>query len=136
MRCVLVPFSDLASGERAVARLVSQRRRTRLTVELLAIVDPLTSGKVEVFVSRERAKAQSRVAAEGWLRTLEAKLDAGGIAHRSSIAFGKLRDILKREGARRDVDEVLLGTSEHDVLRAFRRRRVAQAMARPLVTIS
>jgi hypothetical protein len=136
MRNVLVPFSDLASGERAVARLVSQRRRTRLTVELLAIVDPLTSGKVEVFVSPERAKAQSRVAAEGWLRTLEAKLDAGGIAHRSSIAFGKLRDILKREGARRDVDEVLLGAAEHDVLRAFRRRRVAQAMARPLVTIS
>jgi nucleotide-binding universal stress UspA family protein len=105
-------------------------------VELLAIVDPLTSGKVEVFVSRERAKVQSRAAAEAWLRSLEARLDAAGIAHRSDIAFGKLRDILKREGVRRDVDEVLLGTAEHDVLRGLRRRLVAQAMARPLVTIS
>jgi hypothetical protein len=133
---VLVPFSDLASGERAVARLVSQRRGPRLTVELLAIVDPLTSGKVAVFVSRERAQAQSRAAAEGWLRVLEARLDAAGLAHRSNIAYGKFRDILKREGARSDVDEVLLGTAEHDVLRGLRRRRVAHAMARPLVTIS
>jgi nucleotide-binding universal stress UspA family protein len=133
---VLVPFSTLASGERAVARLVSQRRGPRLTVELLAIVDPLTSGKVEVFVSPERAKAQSRAAAEGWLRALEARLDAAGIAHRSNVAFGKLRDILKREGARRDVDEVLLGAAEHDLSRNLRRRLVAQAMARPLVTIS
>jgi hypothetical protein len=136
MSTVLVPFSDRASGERAVARLVSQRRGPRLTVELLAIVDPLTSGKVEVFVSRERAKAQSRAAAEGWLRTLEARLDAARIAHRSNIAFGTLRHILKREGARRDVDEVLLGTAEHDVARNLRRRLVAHAMARPLVTIS
>jgi nucleotide-binding universal stress UspA family protein len=136
MARVLVPFSDLASGERAVARVASRRRDPRLAVELLAIVDPLTSGKVEVFVSRERAKAQSRAAAEAWLRSLEARLDAAGIAHRSDIAFGKLRDILKREGVRRDVDEVLLGTAEHDVLRGLRRRLVAQAMARPLVTIS
>ena len=136
MNRVLVPFSDLASGERAVARIIARRRHPRLRVELLAIVDPLVCGKVEVFVSRERAKAQSRAAAEGWLRTLEARLDAAGIAHRSSVAFGKLRDILRRDGARRDVDEVLLGAAEHDLLRALRRRRVAHAMARPLVTIS
>ena len=136
MTRVLVPFSDLASGERAVARIIARRRHPRLRVELLAIVDPLVCGKVEVFVSRERAKAQSRAAAEGWLRTLEARLDAAGIAHRSNVAFGKLRDILKREGARRDVDEVLLGAAEHDLSRNLRRRLVAQAMARPLVTIS
>jgi nucleotide-binding universal stress UspA family protein len=136
MTRVLVPFSDRASGQRAVARLLSQRRRARLLVELLAIVDPLTPGKVRIFVTPERARAQSRAAAESWLRDLEARLDAAGIPHRSSIAFGKLRDIRKRARARTDIDEVVLGAAEHDALRGLRRRLVAQAMARPLVTIS
>jgi hypothetical protein len=136
MARVLIPFTHRASGERALRSLLARPRDPSLRVELLAIVDPLTPGKVALFVSRERAKAQSRAAAEGWLRTLEARLDAAGIAHRSSVAFGKLRDILRRDGARRDVDEVLLGAAEHDLLRALRRRRVAHAMARPLVTIS
>ena len=133
---ILVPFSDFASGERAVRRLVARRRDRGVDVELLAVVDALTSGKVAVFVSRERAAAQAREAAQHWLRELEARLDAVGIAHRSSVAFGHLRDILKREGARRDIDEVVLGTAERDVLRGVRRRLVAHAMARPLVSVS
>ena len=60
MARVLIPFSDLASGERAVRRLLRENRDPRLAVELLAIVDPLTSGKVAVFVSRQSAEAQSR----------------------------------------------------------------------------
>ena len=137
MARILVPFSDLASGERAVSRLIARRRgRPQLRVELLAIVDPLRSGKVAIFVSRELAREQSRAAAQAWLRTLAARLDAAGIAHRSNVAFGTFRDILKRARTRTDIDEVVLGTDEHDVLRGLRRRLVAQAMARPLVTIS
>jgi nucleotide-binding universal stress UspA family protein len=136
MARVLVPFSDLASGERAVARLVAQRRGRNFVVDLLAIVEPLTPGKVEIFVSRERAKEQARTAAQAWLRALETRLDAAGIAYRSGVAFGRLRDILKREGKRPDIDEVVLGTAEHDLLRGLRRRRVAHAMARPLVSVS
>jgi hypothetical protein len=133
---ILVPFSDFASGERAVRRLVARRRDRRVDVELLAVVDPLTAGKVAVFVSPGRAEAQARDAAQHWLRELEARLDTAGIAHRSSVAIGHLRDILKREGARPDIDEVLLGSAERDVLRGMRRRLVAHAMARPLVSVS
>jgi len=136
MAHVLVPFSDLASGERAVARIIARRRNPRLRIELLAIVDPLTPGKVEIFVSPERAREQARTAAQAWLGALGAKLGAAGIRFRTDIAFGKLRDILKRARARKDIDEVVLGTAEHDVLRGLRRRLVAQAMARPLPTIS
>jgi nucleotide-binding universal stress UspA family protein len=133
---ILVPFSDFASGERAVRRLIARARDRRVDVELLAVVDPLTAGKVAVFVSRAHAEAQARHAAQHWLRELEARLDAAGIAHRSSVAVGHLRDILKREGARPDIDEVVLGSAERDVLRGMRRRLVAHAMARPLVSVS
>ena len=133
---ILVPFSDFASGERAVRRLIARRRDHGVDVELLAVVDPVRPGKVAVFVSPERAEAQARDAARLWLRELEARLDAAGIAHRANVAVGHLRDILKREGARPDIDEVVLGTAERDVLRGVRRRLVAHAMARPLVSVS
>jgi nucleotide-binding universal stress UspA family protein len=136
MARVLVPFSDLASGERAVARIIERRRNPRLRVELLAIVDPMTPGKVEIFVSPERAREQARAAAQAWLTALGAKLGAAGIKFQTGVAFGKLREILKRARARQDIDEVVLGTAEHDLLRGLRRRLVAQAMARPLPTIS
>jgi hypothetical protein len=56
MARVLIPFSDLASGQRAVRRLLQEARDPRQSVELLAMVDPLTSGKVAVFVSRAQPK--------------------------------------------------------------------------------
>jgi hypothetical protein len=67
MARVLIPFSDLASGQRAVRRLLQEARDPRQSVELLAMVDPLTSGKVAVFVSRAQAEAQSRAAAARWV---------------------------------------------------------------------
>jgi hypothetical protein len=136
MTRILVPFSDFASGERAVRRLLARAHDRSLDVELLAIIDPLTAGKVRVFVSPQTAKGQATSAAFQWLGTLETMLADAGIASRSRIATGALRDILKAEGTRRDVDEVLLGTRERDWLRPVRRRLVAHAMARPLVSVS
>ena len=51
MSRVLIPFSELRSGERAVRRLLAEPRDPALHVELMAIVDPLVAGKVAVFVS-------------------------------------------------------------------------------------
>jgi len=133
---ILIPFTDKASGERAVRRLLTRPREAPLRVELLAIVDPLTPGKVGVFVSRERAKAQAIAAAQHWLADLGSLLAAANVAHRLRVATGRLRDILRAERGRRDVDEVLLGARARDPLRAFRRRAVAHVMARPLVTVS
>ena len=133
---ILIPFSDPASGERAVRRLLARPRDSTLRVELLAIVDPLTPGKVAVFVSHERAKAQATAAAQQWLSDLAALLDRAGVAYRLRVATGRMRDILAAERDRRDIDEVLLGTRKGDPLRAVRRRAVAHAMARPLVTVS
>ena len=100
MSRVLIPFSDLRSGERAVRRLLAEPRDAALSVELMAIVDPLTVGKVAVFVSRERAESQSRAAAARWLAHLEAMLDSAGVRYRSSIAVGRLRTSLRDAGAR------------------------------------
>ena len=133
---ILIPFTDQASGERAVRRLLARPRNPALSVELLAIVDPLTPGKVAVFVSRERAKAQATAAAQQWLSYLAGLLDRAGVAYRLRVATGRMRDILTAERDRRDIDEVLLGTHAGDPLRGVRRRAIAHAMARPLVTVS
>jgi nucleotide-binding universal stress UspA family protein len=136
MARVLIPFSDLASGERAVRRLLRENRDPRLAVELLAIVDPLTSGKVAVFVSRQSAEAQSRAAATRWLAALEAALQDARIPYRSRIAVGSVQAMLRRAGERSDIDRVLLGTHERDPLRRWRRQLVAHLMDRPLVSVS
>lgn len=136
MARVLIPFSDVESGERAVRRLLDVPRDPRLSVELLAIVDPMTPGKVAVFVSHDEAVAQSRAAAARWLRHLQRMLDDAGIAHRSSIAVGPVREMLRRAGERTDIDRVLLGVREHDPLQRWRRQFVAYLMHRPVVSVS
>lgn len=136
MARVLIPFTHRSSGERAVRRLLARPREPSLRVELLAIVEPLTSGNVPLFVSRERAKAQATAAAQQWLFELGALLAAANVARRLRVATGRLRDILQAERGRRDIDEVLLGTRARNPLRRLRRRSGAHAMARPLVSLS
>ena len=136
MARVLIPFSDFASGQRAVRRLLQEPREPRQSVELLAMVDPLTSGKVAVFVSAAQAEAQSRAAAARWLERLAPQLDAAGIPHTSSVAVGPRRDLLRRVGERTDIDRVLLGTRARDPLRRWRRQAVAHLMDRPVVSVS
>ena len=133
---VLIPFSDVGRGERAVRRLLGETRDPSLVVELLAIVDPLTSGKVAAFVSPATAEAQSRAAAGRWLTRLESMLDAAGVPHHSSVAVGSIRHMLRKAGERSDIDRVLLGTREHDPLRRWRRQFVARLMQRPVVSVS
>ncbi|HEX2389603.1 MAG TPA: hypothetical protein VHL33_00890, partial [Casimicrobiaceae bacterium] len=86
MARVLIPFSNADDGVRAVRRLLDEPRDPRLDVELLAIVDPLTSGKVAVFVSRAKAEAQSRAAAERWIAELQQLLSAAGVQSHARIA--------------------------------------------------
>ena len=136
MARVLIPFTDLASGERALARLLARPRDARLEVELLAIVDPLTPGRIPMIVSRERAEAQASRAARRWLERLEPRLEDARIPYRSHIATGGRNAVLRRAGARSDIDEVLLGTRVRDPLGRWRRRFVAHAMQRPVVSIS
>ena len=136
MSRVLIPFSDFASGERAIARLAARPRDPHLEVEILAIVDPLTPGRIPMIVSARRAEVQAVAAARRWLDRLEPMLDDARIRYRSQIAVGPVTDILRRAGARDDVDEIILGTRERDPLQRLRRRVVAHAMHRPLVSVS
>ena len=136
MARVLIPFSDFASGQRAVRRLLQEPRDPRQSVELLAMVDPLTSGKVAVFVSPAQAEAQSRAAAARWLERLAPQLDAAGIPNTSSVVVGLRRNLLRQVGERKDIDRVLLGTRSRDPLRRWRRQAVAHLMDRPVVSVS
>ncbi|HET6801679.1 MAG TPA: universal stress protein [Casimicrobiaceae bacterium] len=136
MARVLIPFSNADDGVRAVRRLLDEPRDPRLDVELLAIVDPLTSGKVSVFVSRAKAEAQSRAAATRWIAELQQLLSAAGVQSHARIAVGPVHEMLRSAGARADFDRVLLGTRARGMLRHWRRHLVAHRMHRPLVSVS
>lgn len=136
MARVLIPFSKLENGERAVRRLLREPREPRLTVELLAIVDPLTPGKVMVFVSPAKAEAQARAAASSWLDRLQRILTDACVPWRSSVAVGPVRAILRRERGRADIDRVLLGARDGDPLRRLRRQFVAHLMNIPVISVT
>jgi hypothetical protein len=108
MNRVLIPFTDPESAERAVRILLDEAPSPTLEVELLAIVEPLTPGKVRIFLSPERAECLSRAAAEHWLARIEALLDAANIRHRSEIAVGRPEAIIDEALRRPNIDRVLL----------------------------
>ena len=108
MNRVLIPFTDPESAERAVRKLLDEAPSPTLEVELLAVVEPLTPGKVRIFLSPERAEILARAAAARWLSRIEALLDAANIRHRSEIAIGHPAVVIDEALRRPNIDRVLL----------------------------
>ena len=108
MHRVLIPFTDVESAERAVRKLLDEAPLPTLEVALLAVVEPLTPGKVGIFLSPQRAEALARAAAERWLERIGALLDAANIRHRAEIAVGHPATIIAGALRRRNVNRVLL----------------------------
>jgi nucleotide-binding universal stress UspA family protein len=129
MANVLVPFSDPGTGERAVRALLDEPGRGAITVELLAIVEPLTPGKVGIFLSSERARALATAAGWRWIRQLEALLKAARVPFRSSVALGRARDVIREHARRPDVARVVLGARFPHTLPEGTRAALAQAAA-------
>jgi hypothetical protein len=73
----------------------------------LAIVEPLTPGRISIYLTRAEAEALATAAAKQWLARLEAILAEAGIRCRSGIALGRAADILATAQARVDVDSIL-----------------------------
>jgi hypothetical protein len=105
---VLIPFTDLEGAERAVQQVLDKPRRPQLEVELLAIVEPLTPGKVGIYLTRGRAESLARAAAERWIDQLGARLRARGIPCRGRVELGRPRRVIDAAVDRDDVDRVLL----------------------------
>lgn len=110
MTKVLIPFTDPQDGERAIQRLLDESPPLTTRVQLLAVVEPLTAGKVGIYLSPARAEALVCEAASRWLDRLEALLKAAGIECDSEIAVGPPRQLIARAIARTDIDRVLLPT--------------------------
>jgi len=104
----LIPFTDPDSAERAVRRFVAGPRTAADEVELLAIVEPRTSGRVSIYLTRAKAEALATAATAQWLTQLEAILADAGIRFGSVVALGRTADIIATAAARPDVDSVLL----------------------------
>ena len=106
---VLIPFADPDGGKRAVRQLLAEAARTDdLTVELLAIVEPLTPGKVSIYLGARQAEAFARDAAQRWLRDVGALLASAGVCYRSTVAIGSVSRHVREALRRGDVDRVLL----------------------------
>jgi K+-sensing histidine kinase KdpD len=131
---VAVPFADLSSGERAVDALTQAPRDPGLEVELVAMIDPLRSGKVAVFVSAAAAEAQARQAAQHWLAHLEARLAAASIATRSSVALGPLTRTLRALAERSDLTRIVMANPREAPWRTWS-RHLALRSASPPVTV-
>jgi hypothetical protein len=131
---VAIPFSDPASGSRAVAALLRAPRDAALEVELVALVDPLRPGKVAVFVPGAIAAAQAREAASRWLEPLARRLAQAGVRHHVSVALGPARRTLRHLAARRDLARIVMAAPDDTPWRN-RWRQWALRSAQPVVTV-
>jgi len=140
MTRVLIPFTDPDQGERAVRRLLDEKPSTSVEVELLAVVEPLTSGKVSIFLSPERAEQFARSAAADWIERLNALLDGARIEHRSQVAVGTPNKIIAEAMRRDDIDRVLIPVNaSHWWAKPLLKRRRAQlsrATPHPVTVVS
>jgi len=136
---VLIPFSDPASGKRAVRQLLSDRPSSPFEVELLAVVEPLTPGKVRIFLSPERAEALVRAAAVRWLSELEELLAASQVRYRSQVMVGQRTQIVSTAIRRGDVDQVLLPANGprwlNRLLAKGRGKRLSRATGRLIAVV-
>jgi hypothetical protein len=126
----LIPFTDPGSAKRIVRRLIAGPRTAADEVVLLAIVEPLTPGRVSIYLTRSRAVALATAAATQWSAELERMLAEAGISCRSEVAVGRATDILATTAARTDVDSVLLPPSPSEWLTRRWTDRRATRLAR------
>jgi hypothetical protein len=140
MTRVLIPFTDPDQGERAVRRLLDEKSSASVEVELLAVVEPLTPGKVSIFLSPGRAEAFTRSAAADWIERLKALLDGARIKHRSQVAVGTPKKIIAEAMRRNDIDRVLIPVNaSHWWSKPLLKRRLARlrrATPHPVTVVS
>jgi uncharacterized protein YbjT (DUF2867 family) len=108
MTKILIPFTEPDGAERAIRRLLDERPSTDTHVLLLAVVEPLTPGKVIIHLSEARAEKLVRDAAARWIDELEAILKSAGIQCSSEIAVGPRKKLIAAAMARAGIDRVLL----------------------------
>ena len=108
MHRVAIPFSDPASGARALEALLRAPRERGLAVELVAMVEPQRAGKVQVFVSQVQAARSVTRAAQRWLDVLSARLDAAGVPHSGRVALGPPARTLRALGGRADLARIVM----------------------------
>jgi hypothetical protein len=128
------PLPDLPSAERAHAALLRAPRERDLDVELVAMVDPLRSGKVAVFVSRDRAAREATDAARHWLAALAARLAAAGVPHRERVVLGPPARSLRELGARSDLARIVHAPSRAPWPR-WRGTHALAASSRPVTVV-
>jgi nucleotide-binding universal stress UspA family protein len=133
---VLIPFREPEAAARAVSQLLDEGPDPRLSVHLLAAVEPLVPGKVLLYVSPERAKAQVMEAASRWLAPLEATLTAAGIPCTSEIVVGSPRATIRAAAERTDVDRILLPAPRWQWLAKHTRRRIEQRSRHPVTLVA
>ena len=130
---VAIPFSDPVDGARALDALLAAPRHPKLEVELIAMVEPLRSGKVAVFVSPARAELDARGAATRWLAGLQQRLERAQVPWRSSVAVGPITRTLRELGERPEIAQLMVADPASSPWRSWL-RHTALRSAQPAIT--
>ena len=105
---VLVPFTDLEGGKRAIRRLLEEQRDDALEVELLAIAEASALTTPRRFVSAASAEESARGAASCWIAALVPILQDAHVPYGARIVVGQPAVELDRALHRTDVDRIVL----------------------------
>lgn len=136
MARVLIPITEPAGAQRAVAKLLAEPRDSSLSVHLLAAVEALRPGKVRIFVTEQEATSQVRAAARRWLTPIEAALDAAHIPYTSQIVVGPTRATVRAATMSEDNDRVLLPTAEAQCFSQRERTRLSENLQHPVTLVA
>jgi hypothetical protein len=125
---ILIPVTDPVRAERAVRALIDEAHGSPLEIEVLlvAIAEPLTPGRIPLYLSPSRAEALAAEAARRWLAPLESILQHAGFRHRSMVRAGRVREIVAEVVQDEGVSRVLLPS----IHRGLRGRREGERLAR------
>lgn len=106
---VLVPFTDVAGGERAIRSLLEEERRDdALEVELLAIAEAHALATFRRFVSAASAEESARGKATCWIAELTPILQAAHVPYTARIVVGRPVVELDLAVHRTDVDRIVM----------------------------
>ncbi|MFO1284046.1 MAG: universal stress protein [Burkholderiales bacterium] len=126
MSRVLVPVTDPERAARAVEALVREADRARDEVLLVGIVEPMTPGRIPLYLSPSRAAAMATEAAERWLAPLTATLATAGIRHRAWVHLGRPHAVIDQIARDQRVDRVVFPASRSEFWKRWSGDRLAR----------
>ena len=128
---VLIPIDGSESSDRAVAHLLrAMHSEGAMDIHLLNVQIPVTSGHVNMFVSKEEIEAYYREEAEQALQRARAALDQAGVEYHHHILVGHAGETIAAFAKAQGFDKIIIGTHGRSAVKSLLMGSVAQDVVR------